>query len=405
VPDANDPTACVIGGRDSCENEDHLPTRPAGTTRLTFTAATDLMGAPRPVEIVAGVALAGRVTVLAGESGAGKTFVLLDLAAHVSAGLPWHGRLTRQGSVAYLSFEGDALGVRLRALHEVAGHRLEHVHVVRPHDPLLPRGGREGEECAIGELAVAAALERLAAALDDAGRPPIRLTIIDTVRASMAGSEDSSEHVSAYLRAVRRLTVAVPQTAIVLAHHAGWQDGEQQRKRERGSSAWRGNCDITLYLEAGAYDSDRGAAELTVRALKMRDDERPAPLHLLRQRVELCESHHGDPVTSCVIATDRRSREDRTAAPVATVEQHDRLTDLQMLQAINDRPAMATSQDRLGVMLAMRKGDVAASIARLLQRGWIDPPIRQRQPYAVTDLGRQTLETGEWFPVPTRSDE
>ena len=87
----------------------------------------------------------------------------------------------------------------------------------------------------------------------------------------MTGSEDSSEHVSAFLRAGRRLMARTPGAAWCLVHHAGWQDGDSARKRERGSSAWRGNCDATLYLEAGEYDTERGEALLTLRVLKVRD--------------------------------------------------------------------------------------------------------------------------------------
>ena len=54
--------------------------------------------------------------------------------------------------------------------------------------------------------------------------------IIDTVRASLIGSEDGSESVSAYLRAVRRLLAPYPEAAGLLAHHAGWQDGEHGRE-------------------------------------------------------------------------------------------------------------------------------------------------------------------------------
>ena len=62
---------------------------------------------------------------------------------------------------------------------------------------------REGEEPSIGERLVVEAIETLSAELAKENRPPIRLLIIDTVRASLAGSEDNSEHVAAYLRAVQ----------------------------------------------------------------------------------------------------------------------------------------------------------------------------------------------------------
>jgi hypothetical protein len=94
---------------------------------------------------------------------------------------------------------------------------------------------------------------------------------VDTVRASLSGSEDSSEHVSAYLRAVGRVLATVPGAAALLVHHAGWQDGEGKRPRERGSSAWRGNVDGTLYIEAGKYDQEHHERRLILRTLKVRD--------------------------------------------------------------------------------------------------------------------------------------
>ena len=83
--------------------------------------ASDLLPLAAPVEIVEGVVAADSLTVIVAESGAGKTFVQLDMAATVSDHLPsWHGRAVEPGSVVYLSFEGDALGLRLRALREMA---------------------------------------------------------------------------------------------------------------------------------------------------------------------------------------------------------------------------------------------------------------------------------------------
>ena len=46
---------------------------------------------------------------------------------------------------------------------------------------------------------------------------------------------------------------------------------------------WR--LHATLYLETGDYDAERGEAALTLRTLKVRDAERPAPLRLVRRRV------------------------------------------------------------------------------------------------------------------------
>ncbi len=91
-----DPTACPVCGRDSCE--DHFPAD-ATNTKADRAAATlhavralDLLDTPAPASIVADIANAGQVTVLPSESGAGKTYVVLDLGAAVSDDVPWHGR-------------------------------------------------------------------------------------------------------------------------------------------------------------------------------------------------------------------------------------------------------------------------------------------------------------------------
>jgi hypothetical protein len=256
---------------------------------------------------------------------------------------------------------------------------------------------RDGEQRSIGDLHISAALDTLRVELERAHRPPIVLMVVDTVRASLSGSEDSSEHVSAYLRVIRRLMAALPGAACILAHHAGWQDGKDPRKRERGSSAWRGNCDATLYLDAGEYDAEHHTAPLTIRALKVRDAERPAALHLIRRRVELAESNgHLEPVTSCVIDRDPRSREDIEAQTRAAEEEEHREFDLRVLRALIDQAKdgqPVTSQTQLQTLLNVRQKAISSSVARLIQKRWIRLP-GQRKPYLVTDAGGREVLLG-----------
>lgn len=385
---------CDQCGRESCEGHGIPPdVEPPRRPALRFRSAADIIGDPAPDPIVEGIAWTDCVTVLVAESGAGKTFVLLDLTAAVSAGIAWYGRETTAGSVAYLSFEGDALNLRLRAARDVRGHRLDHLHILSARAPLSPVTTREGETCSAGERDLTGQLEALSAALAEAGAPPIRLVVVDTVRASLTGSEDSSEHVSAYLRAVRRCLAVVPGAALILAHHAGWQDGETQRKRERGSSAWRGNVDGTLYLEAGEYDRDRGECPLTLRSLKVRDGEKPPPLHLIRRRVDLAVfDRRGRPLDSCIIEPDRRSHEDIEAARRAEADAEAEAMDRRVLQALADRQDI-TSLDTIRLVVGARKAAVAESVARLVRRDFITPG-RQRHPYALTDAGRSALTGG-----------
>ncbi len=112
--------------------------------------------------------------------------------------------------------------------------------------PVIDRA--RAEQPSIGERGVAEDLLQLRDSLNAAGRPPVRLLVIDTVRASLFGSEDDSDNAAAYIRVVRRLAAIVPTAATVMLFHSGWQDGQASRQRERGSSAWRGNVDATAYL-------------------------------------------------------------------------------------------------------------------------------------------------------------
>jgi hypothetical protein len=397
---AADPTVCAVCERDACDDPAHLPpdSQPAAAVaprvrpRLAVRAAA-LLDTRAPLEIVEGIAWADSLTVMVGESSAGKTFVLLGLEAAISDGVRWHGRDVLGGSVVHVSFEGDALGLRLRALQAVAGHRLRHLYVIRASDPLSPRLTRDGEEPSRGERAIADELTALADDIANANEPPIVLLVVDTVRASMTGSEDSSEHTAAYLRAVRRLMAVVPGAACILAHHAGWQDGEDRKRRERGSSAWRGNSDGTLYLEAGAYDREHGTCPLVLRTLKVRDGEKPPPLHLVRRRVDLLElDRRGQPVTSCVVERDHRSSDDRQAEQQAAAAAEHRDLDLSVLRAVQARPEVATSQDAIRQAAGVARPVIHASLARLIQSGWLTPPERQRHPYTLTAAGRAALQ-------------
>lgn len=361
------------------------------TPRLIAVRADAVMGEQAPPEVVEGLAWVGCLTVLVAESSVGKTFVVLDLAAAISAGLSWHGRTVTQGTVVHIGFEGDAIGLRLRAMHEHRDARLEHVYRIKAADPLSPLVTRETELPSQGEIDVRLALKVLRDDLAATDQPPIVLIIIDTVRASLQGSEDSSEPVSAYLRAVRRILTTIPSAAALLVHHAGWQDGEAQKKRERGSSAFRGNVDATLYLEAKDYDPHTESAPLILTTHKVRDGEKPPPIHMVRQRVTFTETDaHGKPLSSCVIDPDPTTPAARQAAQTAQDDAEAAALDLRVLRAILAHPE-ATSQDRLSLAVGARKVAVNAALSRLLLAGFVRFPTKQRQPYTVTVAGRAAL--------------
>ena len=55
------------------------------------------------------------VMVLGTTSGAGKSFMALDMAGAIARGLPWRGKKTKQGRVVYIAAEGAGGTLRGRA--------------------------------------------------------------------------------------------------------------------------------------------------------------------------------------------------------------------------------------------------------------------------------------------------
>jgi hypothetical protein len=354
---------------------------------VTFRPAAEILQESPPVAVVRAMVWHGCVTVLVSESGVGKTFVLLDVAAAVSDRQHWHGRAVRPGSVAYLSFEGDALGLRLRALRD-AGATLTDLHLLHAREPLSPRVDHDGtEHPSAGEIRLVDALTALTAGLASASAPLLGLVILDTVRASLVGSEDHSKDVAAYLRAVRRLLAPHPTAGVILAHHAGWQDGDTQRKRERGSSAFRGNADATFYLELTDENLELGVAALTLTALKVRDEARPDPLRLLRTTVTLqTVDADGRPHRTCRIELDSRSRQEVADEQARATKQAEADLDQRAYDLITK--GEITSVGMLRVLLAVGADGAQGAMARLLMAGRVRRRPGSGRPTPWLAMGR-----------------
>lgn len=104
------------------EQEHDRPAAESGITRQLVTVSMDTVAAKRIVPLWPGVLYAGKVTVVAGVPGDGKSLLSLDVAARLSAGSEWpcgNGRFT-QGRVLLLTAEDDAADT-IRPRLDVAG--------------------------------------------------------------------------------------------------------------------------------------------------------------------------------------------------------------------------------------------------------------------------------------------
>ena len=62
--------------------------------------------------LLKGIVERGKLHVVYGPSGHGKTFFTIDLACHIAAGMPWRDRKVKQAPVVYIAAEaGERLFV------------------------------------------------------------------------------------------------------------------------------------------------------------------------------------------------------------------------------------------------------------------------------------------------------
>ena len=79
---------------------------PDPDTRLQLVWFDDILPCLDVLDFVQGILVEQSAVVVFGESNAGKTFWLLDLALHVATGRSWCGRRVEHGGVVYCALEG-----------------------------------------------------------------------------------------------------------------------------------------------------------------------------------------------------------------------------------------------------------------------------------------------------------
>src|SRR5262249_21732263 len=91
-----------------------------GLPIVTFAGAKPVIDAPY---LIKGWILAGELSTVTGAPGCGKTFMGLDVDAHIAAGADWFGHRVRQCGVVYLAAEGGtAIFNRIAALKQRFGY-------------------------------------------------------------------------------------------------------------------------------------------------------------------------------------------------------------------------------------------------------------------------------------------
>ena len=226
----------------------------------------ELLAIPEPVWLVEDHISTQEVGVLYGKPNGGKSFVALDWALSVAAGVPWLGKYaTKQGPVLYLAGEGGpSLQKRVEAWLDY--HGLDdvpaHFHV-RP-IPLL-----DADEIA----EIQDSLQHFCNADgEEVGLRPAFI-VVDTLSQFIMGGDENGPDMALFVAHLRRLSQ--DQLATVLIVHHTNKGGEQ----ERGHTALRGNVDVMFKVE-GREDNQGRLVGITLSNDKQRDNPKSKPGNL-----------------------------------------------------------------------------------------------------------------------------
>lgn len=209
-----------------------------------------------------------------GHSGAGKTFIALDLALSIATGKDWNGYNCQQGLVVYCVGEGwSGFGNRIKAWETANSNP----------DTSLFHASRNAISFDGTELKAAAGELKL---LEQDTGHKVALLVIDTLARHFDGDENSATEISKFISKVDGLRGAFPNSSAIIVHHSG----HGKDKRARGSSALKAAMDFEICCNNDALTFT-----------KMKDGAHPDPICFKLDVVEFNAVDNSEPVTSCVV--------------------------------------------------------------------------------------------------------
>lgn len=229
------------------------PVSPGSAPRVILRAACDVE--PQPVDwLWPGWLAAGKLHLIGGAPGTGKTTVAVGLAAIVSAGGRWpDGSRARAGSVVIWSGEdddADTLNPRLRA----AGADLSRVHTVAR---MVEDGESYPFDPARDMDALCAGLRTIA---------DVRLLVIDPVVSAISGNSHKNAEVRRGLQPLVDLAAELGCAVVGITHFSKGTSGRDPLERITGSLAFGALARVVLVTAKQEADGDRPARSVLLRA-------------------------------------------------------------------------------------------------------------------------------------------
>lgn len=290
----------------------------AGDEDVVWVSAEDAMQKSAEVDwLIEGVLPAKSRAMLYGESGTGKTFVAVDVAASVAYGKRWHGRAVKPGLVYYIASENpEDVGPRLKAWESehggVAAWRETHI------GPSPFQINRQGVDLASPD-SVAGVIAWIKSDLRARGARTAALVVIDTLLASSdSGDITKPDDFKRMVSQINRIRMETGATVLVLHHPPDYGKGPM------GGSAPKGGFPVRYKLTRQRDGKDFGedgdfqtGDTITLTCQKMTTDAKPKPLQV---QVKIARPERGVKLPTiankkAVIAHEKAKGKDAKATP------------------------------------------------------------------------------------------
>ena len=192
----------------------------------------------------------GRITLLVGAPGCGKSYLTCDLSARISTGSPWpDGKPCERGSVILITAE-DGLGDTIRPRLEVHYADLTRIH----HMAAIKRPDENGKlRESLYELADVTTLEEVLKRV-----PDCKVLIIDPIGSFLGGRTDSDKDnaVRSILAPVARLAERYGVALLIVAHRRK-SSGSTADELAMGSRAFTGIARAVWHLSRDKDNKER----------------------------------------------------------------------------------------------------------------------------------------------------
>jgi len=206
-----------------------------------------------------------------GPSKNGKSFVALDMAFCIAAGIDWNGREVKQGAVIYIAGEGfNGIARRIKALEIKYQCKAPGLHISKVAAQLLDEENTQLVKTAIAEICDNPAM-----------------VIIDTLNRNFGdGDENSTRDMTRFIANIDN-HFKQKNTSVMIIHHSGLSDSG----RSRGSSSLY--CALDLQ-----YKVTKTNNFIVFENTKVKDIPEPPAVNFEMKQIEVGTSKEGDPITS-----------------------------------------------------------------------------------------------------------